>query len=98
MDRFLNNNANKRSRSDEVSTLPPVSKKSRPSAKQGNVTAAVRVAEFGKKIFFADGGNWEAVLSFLQLGSRSSSEGHRLQTLEVEGNYLVHVIGIFIVD
>ena len=56
MDSFLNNNANKRSRSDEVSTLPPVSKKPHPSAKQGNVTAAVRVAEFGKKIFIADGG------------------------------------------
>ena len=50
MDSFLNNNANKRSRSDEVSSLPPVSKKPRPSAMQGNVTAAVRVAEFGKKI------------------------------------------------
>ena len=65
MDRFLNNNANKRSRSDEVSTLPPVSKKPRPSAKQGNVTAAVRIAEFGKKILYRW---WEAVLSFLQLG------------------------------
>ena len=56
MDSFLNNNANKRSRSDEVSSLPPVSKKPRSSAMQGNVTAAVRVAEFGKKIFIADGG------------------------------------------
>ena len=64
MDSFLNNNANKRSRSDEVSSLPPVSKKPRPSAMQGNVTAAVRVAEFGKKENFHCRW-WEAVLSFL---------------------------------
>ena len=55
MDRFLISNANKRPRSDDASSLPPVGKKPRSCAKQGNVTAAVRVAEFGKKLFYADG-------------------------------------------
>ena len=53
MDRFLNSNANKRSDSDEVT---PASKKPRSCSKQGNVPASVRVAEFGKKLFYEDSG------------------------------------------
>ena len=48
MDRFLNSNANKRSRSDS-DEVTPASKKPRSCSKQGNVPASVRVAEFGKK-------------------------------------------------
>ena len=46
MDRFLISNANKRSRSDS-DKVTPASKKPRSCSKQGNVTASVRVAEFG---------------------------------------------------
>ena len=52
MDRFLNSNANKRSRSDS-DEVTPASKKPR---KQGNVPASVRVAELGKKLFYEDSG------------------------------------------
>ena len=81
MDRFLN----KRSRSDEVSASPPASKRPRSSAKQGNVTAAVRVAEFGKQLFYADGGKLFCRFCKLGPGRRSFSEGHG-QAFEVEGN------------
>ena len=49
MDRFLS----KRPLSS-VSQLP--SKKPSPAAKQGKVSASVRVAEFGQDEFYADGG------------------------------------------
>ena len=55
MDRFLNSNANKRSRSDS-DEVTPASKKPRSCSKQGNVPASVRVAEFGKKLFYEDSG------------------------------------------
>ena len=60
MDRFLNSNANNRSRSDsddakrsrsDSDEVTPASKKPRSCLKQGNVPASVRVAEFGKKLF-----------------------------------------------
>ena len=50
MDRFLNSNANKRSRSDS-DEVTPASKKPRSCSKQGNVPASVRVAEFGIRSF-----------------------------------------------
>ena len=63
MDRFLNSNANKRSRSDSIDEVTPAGKKPRSCSKQGNLPASVRVAEFGKKIFLRR--QWEAVLSSL---------------------------------
>ena len=50
MDRFLS----KRPQLSSVSQPP--SKKPSPAAKQGKVTASVRVAEFGRDKFYADGG------------------------------------------
>ena len=44
MDRFLVSNANKRPCSDGDTPSSPANKKPRPCAKQGNVTAAIRVA------------------------------------------------------
>ena len=55
MDRFLISNANKRFRSD-CNEATPTSKKPRSCSKQGNVTASVRVAQFGKKLFYEDSG------------------------------------------
>ena len=55
MDRFLNSNANKMSRSDS-DEVTPASKKPLSCSKQGNVPASVRVAEFGKKLFYEDSG------------------------------------------
>ena len=54
MGRFLIINADKRSRSDEDTNLLPASKKPHTCAKQRNT--AVRVAEFGNKLSYADGG------------------------------------------
>ncbi|MCP4492918.1 MAG: hypothetical protein GY820_37295 [Gammaproteobacteria bacterium] len=56
MDRFLVSNANKRPCSDGDTPSSPTSKKPRPCAKQRNVSAAIRVAEFGRSLFYADGG------------------------------------------
>ena len=55
MDRFLISNAYKRSRSNSDEVML-VSKKPRTCSKQGIVTAAIRIAEFWKKLFYADGG------------------------------------------
>ena len=51
MDRFLS----KRSLGLSSVSQPP-SKKPSPAAKQGKVSASVRVAEFGRDKFYADGG------------------------------------------
>ena len=50
MDRFLS----KRSPNANVVCQPP-SKKPSPAAKQGKVSALVRLAEFGRDKFYADG-------------------------------------------
>jgi len=53
MDRFLSKRP--RSASESRATQPP-SKRPTPAAKQGKVSALVRVAEFGRDKFFADNG------------------------------------------
>ena len=58
MDRFLlkRSHPSSVSSSAERSVTPPPSKRPSPAAKQGNVSALVRVAEFGSDKFYADGG------------------------------------------
>ena len=55
MDRFLKRVHESSSASSSVDTQSP-SKRPSPAAKQGKVSAAVRVAEFGSDKFYADGG------------------------------------------
>ena len=55
MDRFLKSVHESSSASSSVDTQSP-SKRPSPAAKQGKVSAAVRVAEFGSDKFYADGG------------------------------------------
>ena len=52
MDRFLSKRPP--SANDNVLSQPPCKKPS-PAAKQGKVSASVRVAEFGRDKFYADG-------------------------------------------
>ena len=47
-------NSNKRAGSDINNSRS--GKKPRPPSKQGNVSADIRVAEFGRHLFYADGG------------------------------------------
>ena len=51
MDRFLS----KRPTLEQRASQPPC-KKPKPTAKQGKVSALVRIAEFGEDKFFADNG------------------------------------------
>ena len=58
MDRFLlkRPHANSISSSADLTVSQPPSKRPSPASKQGKVTAAVRVAEFGNDKFYADSG------------------------------------------
>ena len=56
MDRFLSKRPRSASDSSEPRATQPPSKKPTPAAKQGNISALVRVAEFGSDKFYADSG------------------------------------------